>query len=92
MISEIINKYKSSSYPCRDCIIKVNCTELCDKLLTDDLLSVRLLNNSRECPDCSGDDLFFDYRMTDIYIRCNVCGHIFRFNNSLPVSSVKRLT
>jgi transposase-like protein len=65
-------------YPCRECIIIMCCSELCDKV-TNDKDEIRDSMISQSCPDCNG----FLKHISKIIVNnlyqfeCQTCRHHF---------------
>jgi hypothetical protein len=60
------------NYPCKDCIIKGNCSKLCPKAHLSDKFNSLILNKC--CPDCGGREVdSHKIVITFIVISCRSC-------------------
>ena len=79
-----------SNYPCRECIIKPVCTELCPKVLSRGYLSRQLYFHMKyelNCPDCGClTGTRYDGGWMGI-IECSEC-----YSSFFPTSTVDRLS
>ena len=71
MMKNIIRKF-----PCKDCILLVCCSSLCDNLL----VSVNsFITQEGKCPDCGTSEFFKGsgpYKGSTLF-KCSLCGHYF---------------
>lgn len=79
--SNVIIRIEKRLFPCIDCIVSANCTELCDKVIMDNEELTRIARKYNCCPDCGGRD-FLEGPQGGICtnIMCAKCRH--RFNAS----------
>jgi len=73
-------------FPCKECIVKVVCTEACELLDINSKRSrMNTLIKKNKCPDC-GDILSrkqsINHAATIGYSKCNECDHRFKFMNT----------
>jgi hypothetical protein len=65
-----------TNYPCKDCILLGNCSEICDKLRNVGPFNEILV--TRCCPDCGGEYIDIRRMLTDFYIiYCTNCNSKF---------------
>jgi hypothetical protein len=77
--------------PCSDCIIRCNCSEMCDKPRRRGLFSEILV--TRSCPDCGGDYIDIRKLLTNFYvIYCTDCNSKFTIDTHHFSIDIKRST
>lgn len=71
---------KKDKFPCKECIITTVCTEICDRVETDDEKITEIVRENI-CPDCGGEGFYGGPTGgASMNISCATCGH--RFNIS----------
>ncbi len=80
-----------NKYPCKECIVHPNCSELCDNL-TNDFKSIFDNLETGKCPDCGNEKMAYvsETVTNDCYAcRCKVCDHYFK--NSEHISFFRNI-
>lgn len=71
-------------YPCKECIIKCNCSKFCDKVIGTTLLNY--IMTYKECPDCGCTKFIAPTEWPEgailINCVCNDCNSLFKFNQN----------
>ena len=77
----VVIRIEKELFPCTDCIILANCTELCEKVERDNDKLTKVARKHNCCPDCGGKN-FLEGPQGGIStnIMCAKCRH--RFNAS----------
>jgi len=80
------NKNKVRKFPCssKECLVRVSCTQACEKIILDDYLLKKMFLTYNACPDC-GSERFKEGACGGAAqnIKCSGCGHWF--NMGLPL-------
>jgi hypothetical protein len=94
MFFKKINQYfsgkKKVKYPCKECIVGQVCSELCDKVETDEHKIFNKMINNNCCPDCAGTKLYEGSSggcCQNIF--CTNCNH--GFNIIVPFEKIERI-
>jgi len=76
-----IYKMLEHVYPCKDCIVKLQCVTYCYKLDFDESL-LNKFKRTHNCSDC-GNDVFEMYHSENftIVIRCTGCRRVFKLGS-----------
>jgi hypothetical protein len=79
--SNVVIKNERLIFPCIDCVVSANCTELCDKVEMDNDKLTEIARKYNCCPDCGGKK-FLEGPQGGLCtnIMCAKCRH--RFNAS----------
>jgi len=85
-----LSKKDEFKYPCKECLVLVTCSKLCDKIEMNDDVIFERIKKEECCPDCGGNK-FSEGPCGGIsqHMRCATCRH--KFNFSLPVA-IERIT
>ena len=79
-------------YPCRECILFGNCSEICKKLIDGNIKFIMV--DRKECVDCGGDKFVRHYHdMENESLSCTICNSLFRIHHgelSLRILSIHR--
>jgi hypothetical protein len=80
-----------SNNPCSDCIVRCNCSKICDKLRRYGLFNEILV--TRSCPDCGGDYVDIRRLLTNFYVMyCTDCNSKFTVNKHNYFIDINRST
>ena len=70
-------------YPCKDCIVKLQCVNYCDKLTQEGEVLFNLFVESKKCPDC-GHNMFNKlYNKNHLKIKCLGCEKEYFFSQQM---------
>jgi hypothetical protein len=78
----------TSNYPCKECILKVICSKLCEKVwnIKDNDL-VNFILEKKHCPDCGCEkvhkEIAWNSGLSFKYVVCSMCSTKFRFRFTL---------
>jgi len=83
-ISKSLSKVGKHKYPCKNCIVRINCSKLCDQLESDEDVLLERMTKEKCCPDC-GSKKFYEgpHGGAAVNVKCADCGH--KFNLGLPL-------
>jgi len=75
-------------FPCKECLVKVVCIQLCNKLSTNNEYIINIIKENK-CPDCSSKLIEKTYPtlLSDYY--CSYCESIFYSEISLKDNPLK---
>ena len=76
-------------YPCKECLVIVTCSQLCDKVEMNGHIIFERIEKEKCCPDCGGNK-FSEVSCGDITrnMMCSTCRHKFNFS---PPSYITRI-
>ena len=81
-IMEKVGEKESIEYPCKYCIVRNVCSEICDKLFTEmKLKAIESKLQNHICPDCGHIKLkkrILNYSSVGCF-KCESCNHVFKF-------------
>lgn len=88
-------------FPCKDCILRTNCSEICEEVEKRNRMACADLVNSNKCPDCGSKLNERDYAthvssrgqmpITSYLVDCPFCEHQFMMVNNEFGGRIKKL-
>jgi hypothetical protein len=89
MLNFLKKTFGKEKYPCKNCIVGMNCTKICDKVEKNEEILLKRVMKEKCCPDC-GSKKFYEGSHGGLAcnMKCSGCGHEFNFGLPLFVQRI----
>lgn len=74
----MVLKEDEDKYPCKECLVFVICSKLCDKIEMNDYVILERIKKEKCCPDCGGNVFLENFCRGGMQeMTCTICKHKF---------------